>query len=553
MPDDRPGIFEMLTSVIRAPFEERVARAAQAKYELVQYEAGTSMMQEVVRRVQPEADGWIALGGDMSNRELDPASATKLRDEARKASRTKPHSVGYLGTLKRFVMGRGVSIDPDIENDAAKESVLAWWKRFRDLNNWDRLEDQMPFQMWRDGELFVRKFVSEGDNDVKLNEKTLRRLAKIKNFEEDSLAGPDVPEGMVEIRLVPPEQIADPDGDGATHGILTKEGDVQTVYGYLWCPDGKTVREVIPADEMIHEKIGVDLDVKRGRSILEPILERQANYDDWLKYRLALNLARTAVVWIKTVKGTPNQMAEVRAKQAKQLEDPSNDRKQRMVKPMTTIHATEGITYEFKSPDLQATDARHDGRAIQLTMAVATGLAEYIFTGDASNANFASTMVAQSPTVRVFEDEQDSVRPLFERIFRWVIEAGIEAKGIEGITVKEFQKTDVAITYPPLLSRDEKENAEANEIRSRGGVLSKQGWAENDGIDWQRERDRLEAELEDDLGMSPVQALASLDRLIASGGLTTDPNLEAWIRRVVGIPAKVAEEPSGNGDGGGGE
>lgn len=547
---ERVGFFEMMGSLLRAPFEERRARVAQATYETAQYEAGASMMQEVVRRVQPEADGWVPLGDDGAGRELDPAKATELRTEARKAARTKPHSVGYLGTLKRFVLGRGVSIDPVIESEDAKDSVLEWWRRFRAINAWDRLEDQIPFQLWRDGEVFVRRFISEGDTDVQLSSETITRLQKIDGFEEGKLEGPDIPEGMVEIRLVPPEQIMDPEPGGTSHGILTKEDDVQTVYGYMWSTDGKKVRAVIPAQEMIHEKIGADLDVKRGRSILEPILERQANYDDWLKYRLALNLARTAVVWVKTIKGTPTQLADIRAKQDKQLEDSSNDRKQRMVKPLTTIHATEGISYEFKSPDLQASDAQHDGRAIQLTMAVATGLAEYIFTGDASNANYASTMVAQSPTVRVFEDWQDSLAPLYERIFRWVIDAGIDAGEIEGITLEEFRAIEVVVSYPPLLSRDEKENAEANEIRSRGGVLSKQGWAELDGIDWQRERDRLEAEFEDDLGVSPVQALPALDRLIASGGLTTDTNLETWVRRLLGIPAKVAEEPSGNGDGG---
>ena len=339
------------------------------------------MLEQAVRRVEPEDDDFTQLlTGSGKLRELDTATAQTLRERALAASIQSTHMSGYLKGLRRFVMGQGPQLVPQVESEDLKVRLDAWWGLFRQVNKWDVLEDEIPFRMWRDGEVFIRRFVQEANSVQRPSPAVARYLERLSVNVAD-LAPPDIPRGMLLPRLIPVEEIRDPAGT-VTHGIITAERDVHTVLGYMWSPDG-TFKEAIPADQILHEKIGVDLDVKRGRTILEPLLKRDKQYEDWLNYRIILNLVRTAVVLVKKIEGTPTQIRAVRDAQTKDRATTLNDRRQKMLKPGTTVHAGPGISYEFKNPQINARDAQHDGRSILLDMAAATGLPEYMFTGDA--------------------------------------------------------------------------------------------------------------------------------------------------------------------------
>ena len=141
-----------------------------------------------------------------------------------------------------------------------------------------------------------------------------------------------------------------------------------------------------------------------------------------------------------------------------------------------------------------------DGAEVEVpayrAMAAATGLPEYMFTGDASNSNFASTMTAEGPAVREFESWQDFFEPVYLGIYRWVMKAGAEAGQIKGLEPEDVDGMEIEIAYPPLLARDELKHTRANQIRHDAKVLSREGWAGDDGIDWAVEKPRIEAERE---------------------------------------------------------
>ena len=290
----RPGILKMASAVIRAPFEERIARQEAAEYEQLQYRAASKMLQEVVRRVEPEDDGFLLIGSG-SERALDESESGTLLEQATKAAYGNTHAIGYLGSLKRFVIGEGPQITPVLDDDKKKESLDAWWTKFGKVNNWEKLEDEIAVRRWRDGEIFIRKF-EQDDEDDGANPKLSTRVQQLLAKHDVELQGPEVLAGMIRIRLIPPNQILDPDGT-ATHGIVTAEDDVQTVLGYCWSPDGKGIKEIIPAAEVLHDKIRVDADVKRGRSALEPLLKRTKQYEQWLNYRIILILCAVRWCW----------------------------------------------------------------------------------------------------------------------------------------------------------------------------------------------------------------------------------------------------------------
>ena len=111
--EQRPGIFRMVGSLLRAPFEERMAREDHARFERLSLQAASQTLEEVVRRVTPEDDGFTDnMLGKPGARELEPETAETLRKKAIEASLKSAHMVGYLRSMARFVIGKGPEFSP---------------------------------------------------------------------------------------------------------------------------------------------------------------------------------------------------------------------------------------------------------------------------------------------------------------------------------------------------------------------------------------------------------------------------------------------------------
>lgn len=498
---DRPGILEMLRSVVAAPFEERVARQQWARTERLRLEAQAMMLSAAVRRVTPDDDGFVPVGSDTARGSLDETTSEELRNQARKHARESTHVRGYLRTLERFVMGAGVDFDPQIDDDSGvdRDEVMAWWKLCKRINDWNTLEDEIVARTWRDGEFFLHFDEQEpGDDEVPISTKAVSYLQKL-GFSTDDIDLPAVPDGMTIMRLLPPEHIRDPESV-VSHGIVTVEGDVQRPLAYLFAPSSaRRVETVIPVQDMMHRKINVDSDAKRGRSQVEVILKRNKQYEDWLNSRITLSYVRSAVALIRKIEGaTTGQFTDVTRKY-EATGDSSTTNKQKALKPGSVVSEGPGITWRFESPNLQAQDAQHDGRSILLSMAAGTGMPEFIFTADSQNMNMATALVAESPGVREFEDWQDYFRPIFEEIFRRVLRAAARAEAIAGLSVEMVDEMEIQVNFPPMIAREEKAHTESNAIRHEHGILSREGWARDDGINWDTEKERIRQETVDDL------------------------------------------------------
>jgi hypothetical protein len=394
----------------------------------------------------------------------------------------------------RFVMGRGVTFEPQIDDEKLKGRVEAWWDTVARINKWDELEDEIVYRTLRDGETFIRRFTHEldGPREFELSAAVKQRLQKLK-IEEELLGGADIPEGVTIFRILDPDQIKDPTATIAD-GIVISGNDVQHVLGYVWVPGDDSTAEFIPADDVLHTKINVDMDVPRGRSDLEILMQPNKLYEVWQGSRIALGIARSAVVLHKKVDGTPAQGRAIRDEQAVGRVVPGNDRKIKAFKPGTTIVTGKGTELEFKSANLQAQDAQHDGRSILLNMAASKGMPEFMFTADASNSNFASTLVSEGPAFRKFEAWQDFFTPKFAQLYRWAIVAGAKAGQIDGLSEEEAMELEVTVKWPSIQVRDELDHTQANMIRHESRVLSRQGWSEDDGIDFDIEQGRIEQE-----------------------------------------------------------
>ena len=113
---------------------------------------------------------------------------------------------------------------------------------------------------------------------------------------------------------------------------------------------------------------------------------------------------------------------------------------------------------------------------------------EFMLTSDASNANYASTMVAEGPAVRMFQRlQQDMVeddREVMRRVLAAAADAGRLAR--EALDLVEIQAVP-----PSLAVRDRLKEAQADQILLRNGAMSVQTRAMRHGLEPDKEAELI--------------------------------------------------------------
>jgi hypothetical protein len=140
---------------------------------------------------------------------------------------------------------------------------------------------------------------------------------------------------------------------------------------------------------------------------------------------------------IKKVEGTPTEVANAANKIPQASNTASGETKKQSLRGGTIITEGPGVTYRMESPNINASDVKEDGRNIKLSLAAGTNVPEYIL-GDASNANFASTLVAESPFVKSIQSWQIFLEYWFGKLFKMVIQSAVDAGQIEAPNDDEF-------------------------------------------------------------------------------------------------------------------
>jgi hypothetical protein len=452
------------------------------EYETKQYEVATRELGLVLeaRNIVVDEDlerGWMLVGqaGERpteTEHETVQASAYKLYHENLFAR-------SIVRNLAKFVLGKGPTIIPDDANPEVKKT----WQEFRKLNKMNQREKEIVSRTFRDGEVFLRKFVDETD-------------------------------GTVKIRFIRASLISDPSGgmdDGKSFGIETDPDDIETpVVYYKQKVDrkgqslGRGEFEAIPADEIIHIKVFCDADQKRGVTIYRVCAKRLKQYEEWLLDRIVLNKIRTAITLVKKVDAPAGTVKSIR-EEGLSTRMPESYKRQKMLERGTVITASKGISYEMLSPNINASDVAEDGRSMLLSIATGVGFPEMLLTSSYENANFASTMVAQNPWVREVEDWQDFFTSFYQELFELVIQTKIDAGMLPSDT-----ETTCAVEFPPMIAANLKEMAEAYEIQQKYRIMSKRTWRAKMGLDNDQEKlyieeeDAEEGNIPSKLGVPPV-------------------------------------------------
>ena len=314
----------------------------------------------------------------------------------------------------------------------------------------ERSQDE--FDSWSDDHNFVnfqRKIIQEkylfGNAPVLLYPLTWPEgLTKKPSGESPQVR----PTGAKDFRYIP---------DARINGIVRDAGD----YTKIDCFNIDGIGLVAPCDviQFTVEPLGTAV---RGCSILTPVLADLVMLNKFAESRFYLNLTRSR---LPVIRRTLSQTAGARNQAALSS----------LPKPGSILRIGTGEEIEFPSLNVDAGNAYDDYRLIMLRVASGVSLPEYLVSQDASNSNYSSTLIAESPAHNLFRS--------FQRVFSRNLDLLLANLGWDRSTIEP----------PSVVPRDFKGEADGLQIAIANGLCSTQTASERLGFDWETELERMDS------------------------------------------------------------
>jgi capsid protein len=408
----------------------------------------------------------------------------QIRARSRVFAQTNPYAIGAARNRAAYAVGNGHTYmvlprDPKDSDETMLVDCRTVLDDFRKRNKWSKRQKETVRRLDRDGERFLRLFV-------------------------------DAERGELNVRFVEPLEVQNPPNRSAADGVYfgiefqrIQQGewppiyDIETPVNYflvnidaLGAAIG--LRETVPAAEMQHLKANVDLTWPRG-------------LPTW--YALQGHLVDA----VRTLKAT-GKIVEFRAKIG-MIRRHINGSQQAMLSAFSTangqtnvktagaypyasiIDTNDAVQYQFPS---QTTPVDKNVAAIQAELracAAALAMPEYMLSGDASNANYSSTMVAEGPAVKTFEELQADLIEADVEIMERQLEIAARAGLIRGVSEDEVLARVRVEAEPPLIKSENRlQEAQADQILREAQVLSKETMAARHGLVYAQQRDKMEIE-----------------------------------------------------------
>ncbi|QDV76123.1 phage portal protein [Botrimarina mediterranea] len=405
---------------------------------------------------------WASVGGVGTTAASAPFSLPQLADlrqECRRLAVSNEFAINGHENRISYIVGPGhlyqATIRKGVEAPVALAlEVQAVVDEFLAENDWHDRQQELVRRLDRDGEVFLRYF--------------------------------DDGRGGTRIRFVEPEQVAPPrelgDDSPSSHGVLTDADDVETVLGYYI--DGR----LIDAGEIQHRKANVDRNVKRGLPLYTAVRANLRRAEKLLRNMSVVAEIQSAIALIRkhrsaTRTGVEQFVADRSA--ATRMDGAGRTRRVTEYGPGTILDAPSGLEYEFPATGVDAAGYVTILQAELRAIAARLVMPEFMFTSDASNASYASTMVAEGPAVKMFGRLQAAMIEQDRRVFHRVIDNAVR---YGRLSADAAAAVELQVTAPTLHTRDRTLEARADEIAYRNGVLSTQTWSQRLGLDYARSR-----------------------------------------------------------------
>ena len=421
------------------------------------------------REAYADADGgwWLPVGaaGSASPCGAGPINEQMLaewRSTCRSLATTNEFAINGHENRISYIVGAGHSYRAAVCKgiDASADLAMQVQKLldgFAQENRWHLRQQEIVRRVDRDGEAFLRFFVDSG--------------------------------GTTRIRFIEPDQVFTPPalaGDpAASFGIRTEPDDVESVAGFY--VDG----EFVDAGNVQHRRANVDFNVKRGLPLYLPVRKNLRRAERLLRNMSIVAEIQSAIALIRKHRGASRSGIEqfVAANSVAGVSDPGyspgRTRYFSQYGPGTILDAPAGMEYDFPARGLDASSFVAVLQAELRAIAARLVMPEFMFTSDASNANYASTLVAEGPAVKMFErlqaDMIEQDRAVMWRVIDNAVVAGRLPPEVHDII-------HLQITPPSLHVRDQLQQAQVDRIAFNHGILSPQTWSQHLGLDYDQEQ-----------------------------------------------------------------
>lgn len=424
--------------------------------------------------------GWIPIESLMRSSDsavpyTSEADLRMIRDESRFNAQNHPFAISAIENRISYTVGTGhqykVRPRPGVEvDDDTLDKVRREMLDFCERNEWFDRQAEAQRRLDRDGEVFIRKFVVDG------------RLA---------------------VRFVEPEHVRRPATRAdVVFGIEFDPRDAETPLAYwvLADPNRPGSHERIEAAQIQHRKANVDRTAPRGvplcysvRSNLRRSWRLLRNMSTVASIQAAIAIVRKhGSVKTGTIQQYVNNLAS-----ATSTDTYGNQKTYQQYPPGAIVDLPPGTEYEFPATGIDVAKFVEALQAELRAIAARLSMPEFMLSADASNANYASTMVAEGPAVKAFERLQSGMIWQDWQIIKAALIVA-EENGRLPRGVSELVEIDAEA--PIVTARNRLQEAQADQILLTAGVISRTTVAGRHGFDYQQERDLMDQEDEQDAG-----------------------------------------------------
>ena len=433
---------------------------------------------------------WLPLGGKI-NEPVSEKDRVSCISDVRWLAKWQPNVKQALRLYRSYVLGRNFSIAAALK-DKTKEPTDSQSQIIRDVNQaWkDFLKDhrgkwspaEFGTRSWRDGEQFTRKFFGS--------------------------------EWPPQVRFLDPEEIGDESGSkDDSLGVVTKSGDSVTPVAYKKIDrDTKDLIERIHAEEIVHTKIDVDSNEKRGVSRLISVTEFAKMFRQLIGNEVEHRNLQSSIVIHRKVKGGPNRVtSQLDTLKSSTTNYPEASIRREKWRRASIVTTNDSVEIDFKQPESNFSDASPLVKWLILQISASTGWPYYMIATDSADSNFAATLVQESPVNMMVEMEQDFFKEELLPIWEFVISVAIRAGRVKGLRKpdKFFEEYEAGFKFPTIATRDRLKESQANNLLVMMNAMSPQEVARRDGLDPEQMEREIKERFEDDILGAQAMAISA--------------------------------------------
>jgi hypothetical protein len=417
------------------------------------------------------------------------ADLARIRAGARNLGLLTGLASGALDALANYTLSSGFAVKAQIsraadtvDQPALAEAVQACLDEFLDENDFTGgLDRELHHKSREDGEAFLVLTSQPADR------------VRCRFIEPDQVTQPAAPRPIEEWLGIGEEFPS-----CWTFGVHARAGEADSPLGYhvVYDASGRDW-DYLPAARVEHIKRNVPRSAKRGVSDFHAIcgdIEREAR----LRRNMAEGAAlQAAIAWILQAPSGSTQAqiqglgsGDLFAQYQKPVHSGTKTQNVQRYPPGTVLKPSPGLEYK---PGPLGADRNSGfelvGQYVLRSIGVRWNMPEYLISGDASNANYASALVAESPFVKAREADQQFYRrhvdSLLWKVLRLAWQAGRFASVPWAVLVRSI---DLKLDLPKVATRDPLKAAQTAEIELRMGTVSRRTVASEAGRDFDAER-----------------------------------------------------------------